>query len=83
MSTDVWDPSRVTADQVFRVFYLIHLAALKEPESQICGTVVIMDFNGLGMKQIKGLSPGFFLKLLTFIQVSQIRFNRQVHFERI
>jgi hypothetical protein len=68
--TEVWDPSRVTADQIFRIFYLVHLAALKEPQSQICGAVVIMDFNGLGMKQVKGLSPAFSLRLLTFIQVS-------------
>jgi len=69
--TEVWDPSRVTADQIFRIFYLIHLAALQEPQSQVCGVVVIMDFKGLGMKQVKGLSPSFSLRLLTFIQVSQ------------
>jgi hypothetical protein len=78
--TEVWDPSRVTADQIFRIFYLIHLAALQEPQSQICGAVVIMDFNGLGMKQVKGLSPAFSLRLLTFIQVRQNGFSWQVYF---
>lgn len=30
-----WDPSKVTADQMFRIFYLIHEAAVLEPESQV------------------------------------------------
>lgn len=77
---DVWDPSRVTADQVFRVFYLIHLAALQEVQSQICGAVVIMDFNGLGMKQVKGLTPSFSLRLLTFIQEAMPLRLKEVHF---
>jgi len=79
-SGDVWDPSKVTSDQVFRIFYLIHLAALQEPQSQICGVVVIMDFNGLGMKQVKGLSPAFSLRLLTFIQEAMPLRLKEVHF---
>lgn len=30
-----WDPSKVSADQLFRVFYLIHEAAMLEPETQV------------------------------------------------
>ncbi|PSN38162.1 hypothetical protein C0J52_14549 [Blattella germanica] len=75
----IWDPSRVTADQIFRVFYLIHLAAMQEPESQICGCVVIMDFDGLGMKQVKGLSPSFSLRLLSFIQDAMPLRLKEVH----
>jgi hypothetical protein len=63
----------VSADQIFKIFYLIHLAALKEPVSQICGAVVIMDFNGLGAKQVAGLTPAFAYRLLTFIQVSETK----------
>jgi len=79
-SGEVWDPSRVTADQIFRIFYLVHLAALQEPQSQICGVVVIMDFKGLGMKQVKGLSPSFSLRLLTFIQEAMPMRLKEVHF---
>ncbi|KAJ9574885.1 hypothetical protein L9F63_007948, partial [Diploptera punctata] len=75
----LWDPSKVTADQIFRVFYLIHLGALKEPESQICGTVVIMDFDGLGLKQVRGLTPTFSLRLLTFIQDAMPLRLKEVH----
>lgn len=30
-----WDPARVSADQMFRIFYLIHQAAMLEPETQV------------------------------------------------
>jgi hypothetical protein len=50
-----------------------------EPQSQICGTVVIMDFEGLGMKQVKGLTPAFSLRLLTFIQVSEMQLATNVY----
>jgi len=79
-SGEVWDPSKVTSDQIFRIFYLIHLAALQEPQSQICGAVVIMDFEGLGMKQVKGLTPAFSLRLLTFIQEAMPLRLKEVHF---
>lgn len=37
---------------MLRLFYLIHEAALLEEETQVNGVVVIMDFDGLGMKQV-------------------------------
>jgi len=30
-----WDPSKVTSDQIFRIFYLIHAIAIHEPETQV------------------------------------------------
>lgn len=35
---------------------------------KVYGTVVIMDFDGLSMKQVMGLTPSFSMRLLTFIQ---------------
>ncbi|GBP06042.1 hypothetical protein EVAR_3280_1 [Eumeta japonica] len=46
-----WDPKKVTADQLFRLFYLIHEAAMLEPETQVNGSVVIMDFHNMGWAQ--------------------------------
>lgn len=74
-----WDPSKVSADQLFRLFYLIHEAAVLEPETQIKGVVVIMDYNGLGMKQVKALSPSFSMKLLSFIQDAMPLRLKEVH----
>lgn len=30
-----WDPSKVSNEQMFRIFYLIHEAAILEPETQV------------------------------------------------
>lgn len=75
----IWDPSKVTTDQIFRMFYLIHEAALLEEETQIKGVVVIMDYDGLGMKQVKSLTPSFSLKLLGFIQDAMPLRLKEVH----
>lgn len=75
----IWDPSKVTTDQIFRMFYLIHQSALLEEETQIKGVVVIMDYDGLGMKQVKALTPSFSMKLLGFIQDAMPLRLKEVH----
>ncbi|KAF5300290.1 hypothetical protein FQA39_LY11147 [Lamprigera yunnana] len=75
----LWDPSKVTADQMFRMFYLIHEAAVLEPESQVRGVVVMMDFENLGMRQIAALNPSFSMKLLGFIQDALPLRLKEVH----
>ncbi|XP_060815039.1 retinaldehyde-binding protein 1 [Bombus pascuorum] len=75
-----WDPSAVSADQIFRVLYLVHQLAMWEPLTQIYGTVVIMDFDGLSMKQVMGMTPSFCMKLLTFIQEAMPLRLKEVHF---
>lgn len=76
---DVWDPKKVSSEQLFRIFYLIHLAALVEEHTQVRGVVVIMDFNGLGLKQIRALTPAWSKRLLTFIQEAMPVRLKQVH----
>lgn len=74
-----WDTKKVTADQLFRLFFIIHEAALLEPETQVKGCVVIMDFDGLGMSQVRALSPAFSMKLLGFIQDAMPLRLKEVH----
>lgn len=74
-----WDPKRVTADQIFQLFYIIHQAALLEPATQVNGVVVIMDFDGLGMSQVMALSPSFSARLLSFIQDAMPLRLKEVH----
>ncbi|EEB11399.1 conserved hypothetical protein [Pediculus humanus corporis] len=74
-----WDPSKVSNDQVFQLFYLIHLAAMMEPATQVNGVVVILDFDGLGLKQVAALTPTFSLRLLSFIQDAMPLRLKQVH----
>lgn len=75
----IWDPKKVTAEQLFRVFYLIHIAALVEESTQVRGVVVIMDFDGLGMSQVRALTPAWSKRLLTFIQDAMPLRLKQVH----
>lgn len=75
----VWDPKKVTSEQIFRLFYLIHVAALVEPNSQVRGVIVIMDFDGLGMSQVRALTPSWSKRLLTFIQDAMPLRLKEVH----
>lgn len=77
---DVWDPKAVHEDKVFGILYTIHKLAIMEPATQINGIVVIYDFAGLGMKQVKGMSPGGTKRLLTFIQEAAPVRMKAVHF---
>ncbi|KAG5673907.1 hypothetical protein PVAND_003908 [Polypedilum vanderplanki] len=77
---EIWDPAVVSSDSMFRMFYLIHIMAQLEKTTQICGCIVIYDFEGLGMKQIKAMTPGTIQRLLTFIQVAMPLRLKEVHF---
>lgn len=79
-SGQLWDPKIVTEEQMFQLFYIIHLIAQLEPVTQIAGVVVIMDFDGLGMKQVKSITPGGSKRLLTFIQKAMPLRLKEVHF---
>lgn len=65
-----WNTSAVSSDQIFQLFYMVHVAAMMEPATQVNGVVVILDFDGLGMSQVTALTPAFSARLLSFIQVS-------------
>lgn len=75
----LWDTKKVSADQLFRLFYLVHLTAMLEPETQVRGVVVLLDFDKLSMKQVMAFSPGFSMRLLTFIQDAMPLRLKEVH----
>ncbi|CAH1396932.1 unnamed protein product [Nezara viridula] len=74
-----WDTKNISGDQIFRLFYLIHVGAMLEPETQIRGVVVILDFDGLGMRQVAQLTPSFSMRLLNFIQEAMPLRLKEVH----
>lgn len=47
-----WDTKKVNSSQLFRLFYLIHELAFLEPETQVNGVVVIMNFENMSMSQV-------------------------------
>jgi len=75
----LWDTSKVSADKVFRMLYLMHEAAVLEPETQVRGGVVIMDFDGLSTKQVMALTPAVSMRLLGFIQDAMPLRLKEVH----
>lgn len=60
--------------------FSVHIIAQLEKSSQINGVVVIMDFDGLSLKQVKALSPSYTKRLLTFIQDAMPLRLKEVHF---
>lgn len=64
----IWDPKQLDTDKLFRLLYLVHFGAMMEPVTQVHGAIIIMDFTGLSLKQVKSFTPNFSLRLLSFIQ---------------
>lgn len=54
------------------------IAQLEKP-TQINGVVVILDFEGLSMKQIKAMTPAATKRLLTFIQEAMPLRLKELH----
>lgn len=75
-----WDPSVISQDEIFQLLYLMHIISQQEMSTQINGVVVIMDYEGLSLKQIKGMQSGSTKRLLTFIQEAMPIRLKEVHF---
>jgi hypothetical protein len=78
----LWDPQKVPTDSLFRMCYVVQLVALLEPSTQINGIVIIVDYEGLSMKQVWAFSPFFARMLLKFMQSALPLRLQEVHFVR-
>lgn len=58
----------------------MHIIAQLEKSTQINGVVVIMDFEGLSLKQVKAMGASTTNRLLTFIQEAMPIRLKEVHF---
>lgn len=74
-----WDTSKVTNDQLLRCLYILHLAAMLEPQTQVKGLVVIMNLKDMGMKQVTAFSPSFAVRLMAFIQDAMALRLKELH----
>ncbi|KAI4455098.1 alpha-tocopherol transfer protein-related [Holotrichia oblita] len=74
-----WDTSKVTNDKLLRCLYLIQLAAMLEPETQVRGIIVIMNLKDMGMKQVSALTPAFAVRLMAFIQEAMPLRLKELH----
>lgn len=60
----------MTLDEVFKGCVLFVEAAMLEPETEICGAVVIFDMDGLSLSQTTKFTPAFAKRIVDWLQVS-------------
>ncbi|PZC81180.1 alpha-tocopherol transfer protein isoform X1 [Helicoverpa armigera] len=63
-----WKPSKCSLDEVFKGCVLFLEAAMLEPETQICGAVVIFDMDGLSMQHVLQFTPSFANRIVDWLQ---------------
>ncbi|KAI5634525.1 CRAL/TRIO domain-containing protein [Phthorimaea operculella] len=65
-----WKTNKCSLDEVFKGCVLFLEAAMLEPESQICGAVVVFDMDGLSMQQVWQFTPPFAKRIVDWLQES-------------
>lgn len=65
-----WKHKQVTLDEVFKGAVLFLEAAMLEPETQICGAIVIFDMDGLSLQQTWQFTPPFAKRIVDWLQDS-------------
>lgn len=65
-----WNHKKVQLDEVFKGCVLFLEAAMLEPETQVCGAVVIFDMDGLSMQQVWQFTPPFAKRIVDWLQDS-------------
>lgn len=64
-----WDFRAVTLDDFYRAFVLCFQMVVDEVENQSRGVVLVLDFKGFNLEQVKQFTPSFVKKLADLIQV--------------
>ncbi|CAH1133149.1 unnamed protein product [Ceutorhynchus assimilis] len=65
-----WKTDKVSLDEVFKGCVLFLEAAMLEPETQVCGAVVIFDMDGLSLGQTTKFTPSFAGRIVDWLQDS-------------
>lgn len=68
-STEKWKPSKCSLNDLFRSVLIAITSAIREPTTQICGGMIIFDFEGLALNQIMQFTPSFAAMILEWVQV--------------
>lgn len=67
-STELWKPSRVSTNDIFRAIQLSLQAAMAEPMTQVNGVTVVLDMEGLSLGQIVHFTPSYAAMVLDWLQ---------------
>lgn len=65
-----WKTDKVSLDEVLKGCILFLEAAMLEPETQVCGAVVIFDMDGLSLAQTTKFTPSFAGRIVEWLQDS-------------
>jgi len=65
-----WKTNEVSLDEVFKGAVLFVELAMLEPETQVCGGVVIFDMDGLSLAQTTKFTPMFAKRIVDWLQDS-------------
>ncbi|XP_053607109.1 alpha-tocopherol transfer protein-like isoform X1 [Plodia interpunctella] len=65
-----WKHNKCSLDEVFKGCVLFLEAAMLEPETQICGAVVVFDMDGLSLQQVWQFTPPFAKRIVDWLQES-------------
>lgn len=63
-----WKHKECSLDEVFKGCVLLVEAAMLEPQTQVCGFVVIFDMDGLSLQQTWQFTPMFAKRIVDFLQ---------------
>lgn len=63
-----WNPKEVSLTEIVRGIMLIVEAALLEPKTQIAGTVIIIDLEGLSLTHVWQFTPTLAKMILDYVQ---------------
>lgn len=68
--SEKWKPSKCSLADLYRAIQIAIQASMMEPKTQICGGIVIFDFDGLSLSHIMQFTPTFAAMILQWVQVS-------------
>lgn len=63
-----WKTSKVSLDDLFRAVLIAITSSMREPTTQICGGLIIFDFEGLSLNHIMQFTPSFAAMILEWVQ---------------
>lgn len=74
-----WKPSKCSLEDIFRAVLVTILASMREPTTQICGGMVLFDFDGLALTHIMQFTPTFAAMILEWVQEALALRLKAVH----